>query len=168
MQLPSVFSTLSALAAVAASESADQQLLDVDGTLFLQLGLFLALIAVLNAWLFKPYLRIRAERVTRVEGYRADAVRLEADAAARFARCDAELAEARRVGAGERAVARAEAHAREQTLLAEAQAAAQRTLKEKRAEIEVVLAAERATLRTRVADLGREAGRKVLGRPVTS
>ena len=81
---------------------------------------------VLGRFLWKPYLRVRTERVARVEGYREEAVKLEADAQQRLARADAALAEARRVGAGERAVARAEAHAREQTLLAEANAAAQK------------------------------------------
>ena len=51
---------------------------------------------------------------------------MEADAQERLARAEAALAEARRVGSGERAVARAEAQAREQTLLAEANAAARR------------------------------------------
>ena len=102
-------------------------------TVFVQLGIFLLLMLVLGQFLWKPYLRVRTERVARVEGYREEAVRLEADAQQRLARADAALAEARRVGAGERAVARAEAHAREQTLLAEATAATQRKLAEARA-----------------------------------
>src|SRR5687767_10540790 len=107
------------LTAGGAPESPEQQLLDVDATLFIQLGLFLLITVVLGRLLFRPYLRVRAERVSRVEGYRIEAARLEAEAAARLARCEVDLAEARRIGAGERAVARAEAHAREQTIQAE-------------------------------------------------
>ena len=89
------------------------QLIDVDGTVFVQLGLFLVLALVLTKLLWKPYLRVRTERVARVEGYREEAARLETDAQQRLARADAALAEARRKGADQRAVARGEAHARE-------------------------------------------------------
>ena len=115
-----------------APQSHEPQLIDIDHTVFVQLGLFLLLILVLSRLLWKPYLRVRGERVARVEGYREEAARLEADAQQRLDRAEAALAEARRVGAGERAVARAEAQAREQTLLAEANAAAQKALGEAR------------------------------------
>ena len=43
--------------------------------MFVQLGIFLLLALVLWQFLWRPYLRVRGERVTRVEGYRQDAVR---------------------------------------------------------------------------------------------
>lgn len=149
-----------------APQSHAPQLIDLDGTIFVQLGLFLLLMLVLKRFLWNPYLRVRGERVSRVEGYREEAGRLEADAAARLARTEAQLAEARRVGTGLRAVARAEAQAREQTLLAEAQAAAQKTLAEARARLDGVLTSERAKLAGRAADIGREAAAKILRREV--
>src|SRR5688572_5592005 len=108
--------------AQAAPQAPEQQLLDLDGTVFVMLGLFLVTAFVLNQWLWKPYLRVREERVTRVDGYRQEAARLEAEAQARLQRVEAQLAEARRVGSAERARARAEAQAREQAILAQAQA----------------------------------------------
>src|SRR6188768_4112537 len=126
-----------ALLLTAAPQAHEPQLIDVDGTIFLQLGIFLVLMFVLGQFLWKPYLRVRTERVARVEGYREEAVQLEADAA---------LAEARRTGAGERAVARAEAHAREQTLLAEATAAAQRKLADARGRLIAAVQVERTKL----------------------
>ncbi|MEA2698587.1 MAG: hypothetical protein QOI66_2858, partial [Myxococcales bacterium] len=111
--------------------------------------------------------RVRGERVSRIEGYRDEATRLEADAAARLARIQADLGEARRVGSGLRTVARAEAQAREQTLLAEAQAAAQKMLAEARARLDAVLATERAKLAPRAAEMGREAASKILRREVS-
>ena len=139
----------------AAPESHEPQLIDVDGTVFVQLGIFLLLMLVLWRFLWKPYLRVRTERVTRVEGYREEAAKLEADAQQRLARADAALAEARRVGAGERAVARAEAHTREQTLLAEANAAAQRKLAEARARLNATLAGRaQASWRRRRREVG--------------
>ena len=124
--------------------------------------------AVLRRFLWKPYLKVRDQRVTRVEGYREEAARLEADGDARLARAETELAEARRIGVGERAVARAEAMAREQTLLAEAQAAAQKTLREARAQLDATLAAERTGLQQKTVEIGREAAKKILGREVSA
>ena len=150
----------------AAPESHEPQLLDVDATFFIQLGIFLLLFAILGRYLWRPYLRVRTERVARVEGYREEATKLEADAQQRLARADAALAEARRVGAGERAVARAEAHTREQTLLAEATAATQRKLAEARGRLNATLEEARKTLDAQTSQTAMEAARKILGREV--
>jgi F-type H+-transporting ATPase subunit b len=155
-----------ALLLQAAPEAHEPQLIDVDHTVFIQLGIFLLLMLVLNKFLWKPYLRVRTERVARVDGYREEAVKLEADAQQRLARADAALAEARRVGAGERAVARAEAHTREQTLLAEATAATQRKLAEARARLSAVVQAERKKLEADSSEVAMAAARKILGREV--
>ena len=136
--------------------------------MLVQLGIFFLLMLVLWRFLWKPYLRVRGERVTRVEGYREDAARMEADAQQRMARAEATLAEVRRVGAGERAVARAEAHAREQTLLAEANAAAQKTLADARDRLAATVATERSRLQATATEVAREAARKILGREVTA
>jgi F-type H+-transporting ATPase subunit b len=155
-----------ALLLQAAPEAHEPQLIDVDHTIFIQLGIFLLLMVVLNKFLWKPYLRVRTERVARVEGYREEAVKLEADAQHRLARADAALAEARRVGAGERAVARAEAHTREQTLLAEATAAAQRKLADARGRLTAAVQAERKKLEADSSEVAMAAARKILGREV--
>src|SRR5258708_36012363 len=83
-----------------APQSHAPQLIDLDGTIFVQLGLFLLLMLVLKRFLWNPYLRVRGERVSRVEGYREVAAAMEADAAARMTRTEAQLAEARRGGTG--------------------------------------------------------------------
>jgi F-type H+-transporting ATPase subunit b len=155
-----------ALLLQAAPEAHEPQLIDVDHTVFIQLGIFLFLMLVLNKFLWKPYLRVRTERVARVDGYREEAVKLEADAQQRLARADAALAEARRVGAGERAVARAEAHTREQTLLAEATAATQRKLAEARVRLAAVVEGERKKLEADSSEVAMAAARKILGREV--
>jgi F-type H+-transporting ATPase subunit b len=156
------------VALLSAPESHEPQLLDVDLTILVQFGLFLLLLAVLSKLLWKPYLRVRDERVSRVEGYREEAVRLEAEAKDRLGRAEAALGEARRMASGQRAVARAEAQAREQTVLAEATAAAQRTLREAREKLAGTVDAERGKLRGVAAETAREAARKILGREVTA
>jgi F-type H+-transporting ATPase subunit b len=151
-----------------APESHEPQLIDLDQTVFVQLGIFLVLVLVLGRLLWRPYLRVRGERVTRVEGYRQEAVRIEVDAAERLARAETALTEARRRGAGERAVARAEAQAREQTLLAEANADAQRTVAAARVRLDATLARERTKLGAEADEIARTAARKILGREVAT
>ncbi len=151
-----------------APQSHEPQLIDLDGTSWLQLGILLLLMIVLAQVLWKPYLRVRNERASRSEGYREEAQRMEAAAAERLGRAEQALAEARRVGSGERVVARAEAQAREQTLLAEANAAAQKTLADARTRLAATVAAERSKLEGRAAEMAREVAGKVLGRQVSA
>jgi len=153
--------------AAGAPHAAEQQLLDIDGTVFVTLGLFLLMLFLLKPLLWTPYLKVRQERSTRIEGYREDAERMDKEAEARFEKIQAELAETRRQGAGELAMARAEAQGREQTITAEANAKAQATLKEAGEKLEQAMAREKASLRSRAEALGREAASQVLGRSVS-
>ena len=152
----------------AAPQSHEPQLIDLDGTAFIQFGLFLVLMLVLRQFLWRPYLKVLGERTTRVEGYKQEAVRLDAEAAERLAKAEAALAEARRVGAGERVEARAIAQKREQELLAAANASAQKTLADARARVEASLQAERTKLQQTASDVGLQAARKILGREVSA
>jgi F-type H+-transporting ATPase subunit b len=160
-------SALLLLSAVA-PQSHEPQLIDLDGTAFVQFGLFLLLMLLLRQFLWRPYLKVLGERTTRIDGYKQEAVRLDAEAAARLARAEAALAEARRVGAGERVEARAAAHKREQELLAAANAAAQKTLAEARQRVTATLAAERTKLQQTATEIGTQAARKILGREVSA
>ena len=159
-------SALALLLQAAPPEAHEPQLIDIDHTVFIQLGIFLLALLILNKFLWQPYLRVRTERLARVEGYREEAAKLETDAQNRLARADMALAEARRVGAGERAVARAEAQAREQTLLAEATAASQRKLADARARLTATIEAERKKLEADSSAVATSAARKILGREV--
>jgi F-type H+-transporting ATPase subunit b len=157
-----------ALAQATAPESNQQQLLDVDGTLFIQFGLFLLCMLALNKFLWQPYLRVRVDRVTRAEGHKEEARRLEAEAAARLNKVEMELAEARRAGSAERARVRSEAVASEQKIIAAAQAQAQKSLGEARQRVEAALTAERASMVSRAEALGLEAAERVLGRRIAA
>jgi F-type H+-transporting ATPase subunit b len=158
-----IYSAL-AQASAKAPEAPEQQLLDVDGTLFLNLGLFLLSMFLLTKFLWRPYLKVREQRSTRVEGYKEEAKRLEAEAAARLSKVEAELGDARRAGSRARARVRADAQRREQEIMTAAQSTAQKTLAEARARVEAAYNAEKATLASRAEALGREAAEKVLGR----
>jgi len=159
---------LQASAAGAAPQAAEAQLLDIDGTLFIMLGIFLLLLAVLYPLLWKPYLRVRDERVTQVEGARDQAAKLEAEAATRLARVESELAEARRAGEAEAIKLRLETQAREQQIMVEAQAAARTLLAEARATLDATVATEKATLQEQTESLALEIAEKALGRRLAS
>jgi F-type H+-transporting ATPase subunit b len=152
----------------AAPVSHEPQLIDIDQTVFVQFGIFLLLALVLWRFLWKPYLRVRGERVTRVEGYRQDAVKMEADAAERLGKAEVALNAARREGAGERAKARAEAQAREAVVLAEANAEAQKTLAAARTRLEATLATERGKLDAQTREVAATAARRILGREAST
>jgi len=150
-----------------AHHAAESQLLDVDGTVLVMLGLFLVMLAVLTPVLWKPYLKIKGERNTRVDGYRAEAEKMAASAQAQFEQVEKELAAARREGAGILVVARAEAYAREQVVLAEAHIKARTALADAKAKLDAALAAQKANLQQRAEALGQQAASKVLGRSVS-
>jgi F-type H+-transporting ATPase subunit b len=155
-------------AAAAAPRAHESQLLDIDGTVFVMLGLFLLTLLVLWQFVWKPYLRVRDERVARVEGAREKAVALDADAAARLARIESSLAEARRSGDAETAKLRLEAQAREQKLIAEAQEAGRKMMAEAKSKLDATVATEKAALQQQQAALAREIAEKALGRRLAS
>ena len=152
----------------AAPRSAEAQLLDIDGTVFVMLGIFLVLLLILWVFLWRPYLRVRDERVARVDGAREKAAQLDADSAARLARIETALAEARRNSNAETGKLRLQAQAREQQIVTEAQDAARKMIVEARAGIEAALATEKANLQKHTDLLGRQIAEKALGRRLAS
>ena len=152
----------------AAPRSAEVQLLDIDGTVFVMLGIFLVLLLILWQFLWKPYLRVRDERVARVEGARATATQLEADTAARLTRIETALAEARRAGIAQTTKLRLDAQAREQQIVTEAQDRARQMMLEARAKLDAALLAEKANLQKHTNLLGRQIAEKALGRSLAS
>jgi F-type H+-transporting ATPase subunit b len=152
----------------AAPRSAEAQLLDIDGTVFVMLGIFLVLLLILWVFLWKPYLRVRDERVARVDGAREKAAQLDTDSAARLARIETALAEAQRHGNAETGKLRLEAQSREQQIITEAQDAARKMMVQARAEIDAALATEKANLQRHTDLLGRQIAEKALGRRLAS
>jgi F0F1-type ATP synthase membrane subunit b/b' len=148
----------------AAPVSPEPQLIDIDRTVFVQLGIFAVVSLALWQLLWKPYLRVRAERVTRVDGYRQDAVRMDAEAADRLGKAEHALTAARRLGASARAAARSEAQAAEQVVLAAANADAQKTVAAAHVRLEATLATERGKLEGETRQVAATAARRILGR----
>lgn len=165
MNASSIYLVL-AQSGASAPQAHEQQLLDVDGTVLVQFGLFLLSMYLLTQLLWKPYLRVRQERGARIEGFKDEAKRMDADASARFAKVESQLADARRSGSAERTRVRVAAQKSEQEIIGKAQAQAQQTLGDARKRVEAAMAAERASLASRAELLGREAAEQVLGRKI--
>src|SRR5437763_8931824 len=94
-------------------EEAPPPLIDVDGTLLVQFGLFLIMLLVLSRLVFKPYLKLRDEREKSIGGAKHEAKDMEAKARAMVADYDARMTRAKQRGGEERAKVRAEAAAHE-------------------------------------------------------
>src|SRR5690606_32271349 len=114
--------TSSVLLSVASA--AEHPLIDLDATALLQLGIFVVTALIATQLLFKPYLRMRAEREAGMDGARREADALSAEADAKLADYEAKLAAARGRAADERRKIRADAaeHQRQVTEEARAQA----------------------------------------------
>lgn len=141
-------------------------LIDIDGTVFVQLGIFLVLMGVLYVLVFRPYLKVRDDRGQAIEGARGEAKTMEEKAATSRADYDARLLKAKQRGADERLKLRAEGVAHEQKVLAAARAASQQEIDRARG---VAKGAEETARRSLLADaatVGKTIASRLLGRQV--
>src|SRR5262249_54353628 len=114
---------------------AAQPLIDLDGTVFIQLGLFLLMLIALRALVFRPFLRARAERDDQITGEKRRAVEMEQAAQTKLEAFSARLEQAKQTGIAMRARARTEAGQRERAVLDRARAETQALLEAERAHV---------------------------------
>jgi F-type H+-transporting ATPase subunit b len=141
-------------------------LIDLDGTVFIQFGLFLIMAFLATQLLFKPYLKMREQRTAGIEGARREAKELESEADARQADYEKRLARARDSALEEQRKLRVEAatHQREVTEKAREQAA--RMLGEAHAKVAEETSQARKELLPRADALASNIVTKLLGREV--
>ena len=141
-------------------------LIDIDATVIVQFVLFLVLFWVANRLLFQPYLRLREERRAGIEGARAEAERMTAQADARLAEYEKQLAVARDRANEEGRKVRLEAAAHEREVTDKARAAAQKSIDEAQAKMRSETEAARAQLMPQADALARAMSSRLLGREV--
>lgn len=141
---------------------------DLDLSLFVQLGFFLVLLFVLKPTLFDPMMRLFEEREKRIEGTRHQATKEDERSAKALAKYEAVLAKAREEGGRERDALRAEGQKREAELMSRVRAEVAATLEEGRASIAKEATAARQQLGGDARGLGRDMAARVLGREVAS
>ncbi|MSP61166.1 MAG: hypothetical protein EXR72_12640 [Myxococcales bacterium] len=141
-------------------------LIDIDGTVFLQMGIFLLLTAVLYALVFRPYLAVRDLREKGIGGARAEARAMEERASAIVVAYDTQLTRAKQRGAEERGKLRAEGVAHEQRVLAEAGAASNKEIGAARERARSEQEAARKALLGEASTVGGTIAGRLLGRVV--
>src|SRR5512146_711274 len=141
-------------------------LIDIDYTMFVQFGLFLLLFVVANKLMFQPYLALRTRRKEGIEGARADAERTSAQADAKLADYEKQLALARSRANDEGRKVRAEAAAHEKSVTDASRAEAQKALDEATAKMRAETDAARLQLLPQANALARQIASKLLGREV--
>ena len=149
-----------------ASALAARPLIDLDLTVLVQFALFLITLWVSNKFLFQPYLRLREKRKAGIEGARAEAERMTAQAEAKLVDYEKKLAQARDRANEEGRKVRAEGMAHEKDVTDRARAEAQRAIDEATAKMRAETDAARAQLMPQADTLAREMASKLLGREV--
>lgn len=142
-------------------------LIDIDGTVLVQFGLFLVVFMVARTFLFKPYLALRERRKEATEGARAEADRMSAQAEAKLADYEKQLAAARTRANEEGRKVRAEAIAHEKDVTDQARAAAQKAMDQATAKMKAETDAARLQLLPQANVLARQIAGKLLGREVS-
>jgi F-type H+-transporting ATPase subunit b len=141
-------------------------LIDFDFTALLQLVIFALVGFTASRLLFRPYLKMREERSAGIEGARAEAEKMSAQAEAKMVDYDARLAEARRRADVERRKARAEAAVHQQEITDKARAEAVAALSSAQEQVAAKAKATREELLPRADDIGAEIASRLLGRKV--
>ena len=148
---------------LAAAERA-APLIDIDGTVILQFGIFLVMMAVLYAGVFRPYLKVKDDREKGIGGARIDAKTMEDRAASIVIDYEAQLLRAKQRGAEERAKLRGEGQAHERDVLGKARDAANKEIAQARERAAKEQEQARSALLAEAPSVGRKIAARVLGR----
>jgi F-type H+-transporting ATPase subunit b len=141
-------------------------LIDIDLTVVVQFVLFLVLFVIANRFLFQPYLRLRERRRAGIDGARAEAERMTAQADARLAEYEKQLATARDRANEEGRKVKLDAAARVAKVTEEARAGAQKEIDAAQGKMRSETEAARRQLMPQADAIARAIASKLLGREV--
>lgn len=137
---------------------------DIDGTMFVQLGIYLGLVIILGPLLFKPWLEAQERRSQAIEGALANSRSLRKDADELARDYEQRLEVAREKAHGVRSEARREQEAAQASTLASVREEATQKLTRDRERIAAEAAEAREALAGRVDELADTITHKLLGR----
>jgi F-type H+-transporting ATPase subunit b len=146
--------------------AAGHPLMDIDLTVVVQFVLFLILFVVCNKFLFQPFLKLRQRRKDGIDGAREEATRMTAQADAKLADYEKQLAMARDRANEEGRKVRAEAAAHERETTDTARATSQQAIVEAQTKMKAETEAARAELMPQADVIARAIASKLLGREV--
>jgi F-type H+-transporting ATPase subunit b len=131
------------------------------------IAVFLPLVPVLDALLFRPIFAVLDARQEKTEGTRQRAARISAEAEEILARYERSVRDVREDAEQERKRRLLEARQEASREADAARAEAEREIERARAEVSAELARARVELRTQAADIARAAAERVLGRSLS-
>jgi F-type H+-transporting ATPase subunit b len=147
--------------------AAEHPLIDIDYTVLVQLALFAVLFVACNKLLFQPYLRLRERRRAGIEGAKAEAETMSAQADSKLASYEKQLTAARSRAGEESRKIRAEAAAEEKRVTDEAKAAALAAIHSAQAKVRSETEAARKELLAQADALSSKIATRLLGREVS-
>jgi len=142
-------------------------MINIDGSLFIQIANFLVLIWILNIVVYRPIRKILLERNERISGLEKGIETRLKDAQEKDEEFSHGIREARAQGVQEKDALLDEAAAEEKQIIAKINEKAQADLAEVRAQIEKDIDEVRSALQLQVDDFARAIGQKILGRTVS-
>ena len=138
-------------------------MINLDGTLFIQLANFLITLVVLNFLLIGPVRRQIAARSALTSGYLSDIEKFNADAATKVSTYESALADARTKASVARDALKAEGQAQEQAMVQAAHSEAQTYLRSSKEQTAADAKAAMKTLLSQVNVYAAKAVDKILG-----
>ena len=141
--------------------------IDLDGTFFIQLVVFLIAFLVLRQLVFKPMMSLFAAREAAIEGSRQEAREMETDAKVKAAAFEEEMRKVKSQVADERDKVRGEAMKTEREILEKTRTETQRTLQEAEKRLADEATRVRAEMKGQTAVLAKQIATRLLGRDVS-
>ena len=141
-------------------------MLNIDGTLFLQIINFLVLLLILNLILFKPIRRILSQRQEEMNSRQKTIDDYQDQAGKSEKGIEEGMVQARKEGYTEKETLKAQGLEEEKGILQEAGAGVEKKLGAAKEEIEAKIAAARETLEAQIGSFSDELAQKILGRSI--
>ncbi len=148
--------------------ASERPLISFDGTLVVNIVLWLVLFVLLRPLLWEPMIKLFAAREGGMGGSRDEAKRLEAEAQVKREEYETKLKAARSAAATERDRIRSESLKREAEIIGEARNKVAEAIDAQRATLKVEREKLSAELKTMIPALAKDIASKALGREVAS
>jgi F-type H+-transporting ATPase subunit b len=141
-------------------------IIDLDGTIWIQLGLFAVAFFVFRPLIFRPMVALFEARENAIEGSKLEALRLQDEASAESEEFDMEMRRLRLQAGEERDRLRAEGKRLERTVLDRVREETDQQLAEADAQLKSEAAKLRAEIEGSVPNLAKQIASKMLNREV--
>ena len=141
-------------------------IIDLDGTIWIQLGLFAVAFLVFRPLIFRPMIALFEAREHAIEGAKLEALRLQDEASAESEEFEVAMRKLRLQAGEERDRQRAEGKRLERTVLDQVHRDTDRQLTEADSKLEAEVAKLRADIERSIPALARQIASKMLNREV--